>query len=295
MNKKLFIIIGLSAVILALIAVVVYFSRELRQSQQNLAEFEEIAIFEKEMLEEEFERFSMEFNNFPTTIHNDSLVRLLDEEKMRVQQLLEELRVTKATNRRRILELERELSTVREVMRSYIVQIDSLNRENTRLTQENREVRQQANVANARVEILSREREVLTETVARASQLDVTNFSFTGLNNRNRPANRAGQLVNLQFNYTISKNITTPPGMKTIFLRITRPDGEVMTKSPDNLFPFENGNIAYSSRHDFEYEGETMNVVIFWKVDEILQVGTYRADFFIDGNHVGRFNFEIRR
>ena len=297
MNKKTFIII-LTIAIVALIAVVIYSARiasEARQSKQEMAEIVEMMNFEKELLEQEFENFSIEFSNFPTTLRNDSLVRLLDEEKMKVQQLLEELRITKATNRRRILELERELGTVREVMRSYIVQIDSLNRENTRLTQENRQVRQQVNVATQQIETLSREREVLTETVSRASKLDITNFAFTALNAKNRSTNRLAQITTLQFNYTIAKNITTPPGMKTIFLRITRPDGEVLTKSPDNLFPFENSRIAFSSRKDFEYDGEAVNDVIYWRVEEILQIGTHRADFFIDGNHVGSFNFEIRR
>jgi hypothetical protein len=294
MNKKIF-IITLSVVVLLLIAIVVYFAREVRQKQQELADFEEFMNFEKEMLEQEFVNFSLEFANFPTTIHNDSLLRLLDEEKMRVQQLLEELRVTRATNHRRIRELERELATVREIMRSYIVQIDSLNRENERLVAENVAVRRQATVATQQVQTLTREREVLTETVARASQLDISHFSFTGLNNRNRATTRVGQMANLRFDYTIARNITAQPGMKTIFLRITRPDGEVLTRSPNNVFPFENSQIAYSARKEFEYDGEAMNDVIFWRVEEILQTGTHRADFFVDGNHIGRFTFEIGR
>jgi len=294
MNKKIFIII-LTVVILALIAVVIYFAREAQQSQRELQEFEEMMAFEKEMLEQEWENFSVEFSTFPTTIHNDSLLRLLDEEKLRVQQLLEELRITRATNRTRILELERELQTVRGIMRSYIVQIDSLNRANERLERENVQVRRQVTAATQQVEALSREREVLTETVARASRLDITNFAFTALNANGRSTNRFSQIATLRFNYTIAKNITAPPGMKTIFLRITRPDGEVMTKNPNNVFPFENRNLEYSARKNFEFGGEALDDVIFWRVEEILQAGTHRADFFIDGNHVGRFNFEIRR
>jgi cell division protein FtsL len=153
MNKKIFIII-LTVVILALIAVVIYFAREAQQSQRELQEFEEMMAFEKEMLEQEWENFSVEFSTFPTTIHNDSLLRLLDEEKLRVQQLLEELRITRATNRTRILELERELQTVRGIMRSYIVQIDSLNRANERLERENVQVRRQVTAATQQVEAL---------------------------------------------------------------------------------------------------------------------------------------------
>ena len=227
--------------------------------------------------------------------HSGELVKLLDEEKMRVQQLLEELRITKATNARRIAELRKELATVRSVMRSYEVQIDSLNRVNTQLTQENRKVRQQYQVAKQKVELLSKERETLTETVARASMLEVYDIAYSQLNAKGRPARRYAQIATLQFDYTVSKNITTEPGMKTLYLRLTRPDGEVMTKDPANLFPFEDKEIAFSAKKDFEYAGEELHDVIYWKVEEILQIGSYRADFFIDGNHVGRLEFEIRK
>ncbi len=294
MNKKTFIII-LTITITVLIGVVIFFVHQSRKSKKEMNEIVEMMMFEKEQLEQEFESFSIEFDNYPTTLKNDSLVKLLDEEKIKVQQLLDELRITKATNARRIAELKKELTTVREVMKNYVIQIDSLNRENIRLEKENKEVRQQYNVANRKVEILSKERETLNETVARASKLDVTNIEFTALNAKDRPTKRYSQITTLQFNYTVSKNITAIPGIKTIYLRITRPDDEVMVKSYDDVFKFDDKNIAYSAKKEFEYEGEAVDDVIYWKVEEILQVGDYRADFFIDGNHVGRLNFEIKK
>ena len=295
MDKKQAFIIALTVTLVLLIGLVIYFAHRTSKSERDVAEIVEMMEFEKEQLEEEYENFSLEFGNYPTTLQNDSLVKLLDEEKMRVQQLLEELRITKATNARRIAELRKELATVRSVMRSYVVQIDSLNRVNTQLTQENREVRQQYQVATQKVELLSKERETLTETVARASMLEVYDIAYSQLNAKGRPARRYAQIATLQFDYTVSKNITTTPGMKTLYLRLTRPDGEVMTKDPANLFPFEDKEIAFSARKDFEYAGEELRDVIYWKVEEILQIGPYRADFFIDGNHVGRLEFEIRK
>ena len=295
MDKKQTFIIALTAVITILIGTVIYFVNRSYKSEKEMEEIVEMMEFEKEQLEEEFENFSLEFGDYPTTVRNDSLVRLLDEEKMKVQQLLEELRITKATNARRIAELKKELTTVRNVMKSYVVQIDSLNRVNVRLERENKEVRQQYNVATQKVEILSKERETLTETVARASKLEVGGFVYTQLNAKGRPTRRYPQIATLQFDYTVSRNITAEPGLKTVYLRLTRPDGEVMTKDPANLFPFEDKEIAYSAKKEMEYEGEERADVIYWKVEEILQIGDYRADFFIDGNHVGSYPFEIKK
>lgn len=294
MNKKAF-ILALTVVILLLIGTVIFFVHRDSRSRKEMKEIVEMMEFEKEQLEEEFETFSLEFGDYPTTVRNDSLVKLLDEEKAKVQQLLEELRITKATNARRIAELKKELTTVRSVMKSYVVQIDSLNRVNVRLEKENKEVRRQYNVATRKVEILSKERETLSETVARASKLEVSGFAYTALNAKGRTTRRYSQIATLQFDYTVSKNITTEPGMKTVYLRLTRPDGEVLTKDPGNLFPFEDKEIAYSAKKEMEYEGEEVPDVIYWKVEEILQIGDYRADFFIDGNHVGSYAFDIKK
>ncbi|HOK36545.1 MAG TPA: hypothetical protein PK642_05300, partial [Paludibacteraceae bacterium] len=92
-----------------------------------------------------------------------------------------------------------------------------------------------------------------------------------------------------------SKNPTTQPGNKTLYLRITQPDEEVLIKSPDDLFPYEDKQIAYSVKKDFEYSGEAISDVIYWKVDRVLQIGTYRADFFVDGFRIGSFTFEIEK
>lgn len=294
MNKKVFIIV-LSSVIAVFIAVVIFFVHQSRKTKKEMSEIVEMMTFEKEQLEQEFADFSLEFDDFPTTIQNDSLVKLLENEKMKVQQLLEELRITKATNTRRIKELEKELKTVRGVMVHYVTQIDSLNRLNTKLLQENTEVRQKYQAATQTVQQLSKEKNTLNETVARASKLDISNFEFKSLNAKDRPTKRFSQIATMQFDYTISRNITTKPGMKTVYLRITRPDGEILTKNPNNVFHFEDKEIGYSSKKEFEYEGESVDDVIYWKVEEILQAGNYTADFFIDGSHIGRFNFEISK
>lgn len=83
--------------------------------------------------------------------------------------------------------------------------------------------------------------------------------------------------------------------MKTLFMRLTRPDGEVMQKNLNHVFRFENSEIAYSVKKDFEYAGEDTPGSLYWTVEEILQTGIYNADFFVDGELIGSFPFEIRQ
>lgn len=265
------------------------------QQKTEMKEMVELMEFEKEQLEDEYEELAIQFDGYQTPdIHNDSLVELLSQEKQRVQDLLEELRITKVTNARRIAELKKELATVRQVMVSYVHQIDSLDRTNKRLVAENQQVKQQYQEAARQAKQLEKERTQLAEVVSRASMLEISHFQMTPLNKRDRKTTIYNQIQKLQFDYTVARNITNKPGMKTIYMRITRPDGEIMQKNINDVFRFENSDIAYSVSNDFEYAGEEISGSLYWQVEEILQVGWYNADFFVDGELIGSFPFQIK-
>lgn len=290
-KNNLTIIIIAAVIIVLLIVAVFYFKYQASQKDQEMVEMVEQMNFEKDQIEQEFSDMSVEFDGYTSNIKNDSLVQQLQNEKSKVQQLLEELRVTKSTNARKISELKKELATVRAVMVKLVTQIDSLNTENKALKTENKEVQRKYNVVTQTVQQLSKEKQSLNEVVTRASQLEVVNFSMTTLNNKGKKTSWFSQAANLQFNYTVTKNITAPPGDKTMYLRITKPDGDVLTKSPANVFPFENKEIAFSCSKKFEYTGDELKDVLYWKIGEILDKGTYRVDFFADGNRIGSFSF----
>jgi len=295
-KRKNFIFITVVSVIILLLGfAVLYFMRKANQKEAEVAEVVEMMNFEKEQVQKEYSNLNEEFAGYTTNIKNDSLVKLLNDQKTKVQQLLEELRITKSTNAKRIAQLRQELATVRQVMVQYVNQIDSLNSVNKVLKNENVEVHKKYKAATETVQTLSKEKESLNQVVTRASILEITNFSMTPLNSNGKKTGWFSQTSNLQFKYTIAKNITASPGEKTIYLRITRPDEEVLTKSPGNVFLFENKNIAYSSMKKFEYSGEALNDVIYWKIAEILPKGNYRAEFFVDGNRIGSFNFVFEK
>ncbi len=288
--KKIFLVV-LVAALVVISGLLLWMN--LRQKTE-IKEIVEQMEFEKEQLEDEYEELAVQFDGYQTPdIHNDSLVQLLSQEKQRVQDLLEELRITKVTNARRIAELKKELATVRQVMVSYVHQIDSLDRTNKRLVKENQEVKQQYQEVARQAQQLEEERTQLAQVVSRASMLEISYFEMTALNKRDRKTTIYSQILKLQFDYTIARNVTNKPGLKTIYLRVTRPDGEVMQKNVNDVFAFENGEIAYSVSKDFEYEGEEVSGTMYWLVEEILQVGIYNADFFVDAELIGSFPFEI--
>ena len=93
--------------------------------------------------------------------------------------------------------------------------------------------------------------------------------------------------------FVLSKNITAQPGERTIFVRIMKPDDDVLVKSRANVFAYENRDINYSMKRVVEYEGEEVPVTLYWNVEEFLSAGNYRVDIFADGNRIGSKSFSL--
>lgn len=263
--------------------------------RQELNEMVEQMTIEKEELQEEYEDLAIQFDGYQNMdIRNDSLQDLLSREQQRVQDLLEELRQTKASNARRIAELKKELATVRAVMKDYVRQIDSLNATNQRLTVENQQVKAENQQVRSRNEELTQANTQLTETVTRAAMLEMTSCTLTTLNKRDKKTRMAGQIRKLQFDFVIAKNITCAPGLKNLYARITEPDGNLLGEENNLLFPFENQEINYTLVQQIEYSGENYSGTCYWPVEEVKD-GFYTIDFFCDGNLIGSFPFQTKR
>ena len=180
-------------------------------------------------------------------------------------------------------------------MVQYVAQIDSLNRTNEQLTQENKQLNRQYKEASSLAQQLNEEKTQLTAVVQRAAMLEVSSFTVTPLNKRDRKTRVVGQMTKLQLDYTIAKNITCEPGKKTIYLRVTDPNGNLLGEEKGYSFDFEDATIAASAQRDFEYTGEEQSGTLYVNLPEEVTQGFYSADFFVDGNMIGSYPFEIRK
>ncbi len=280
-------LIGVLIVGLAIVSFLLFRSHSANQEMQQLFEVE------KEEMENEYSNFANQYDELQIKINNDSLYQKLEQEKLKTQRLLEELRQVKSSNAAEIMRLRKELKTVRAVMRTYIIQIDSLNRIKQQLTSENQSVKKKYNEATQQISSLSEEKKTLNEKVTLASQLDATHITVTPTNKRGKKTDRIKRITRLDISFTVVKNITAETGQRTLYVRITKPNQEVLTKSAANTFPYENRNIAYSIKKYIEYTGEEQNVAVYWNVEEFLQAGTYRVDIFADGNLIGSQTFDL--
>ena len=290
MNKKIFIPLIIIGVLL--IGGIVYLALTLNQQRQANKEMQELAELDKKEMENEYQQFANQYSEMKSQINNDSIVAQLTAEQERTQRLLAELKSVKSNDAREIARLKRELATVRAVLRSYVIEIDSLNRLNQNLTAENTRVKGQYEEATRQIEGLNTEKASLSEKVAIAAQLDAIGINLVGKNKRGKNTDEASKCKMLQLNFSLAKNVTATSGVKNIYVRITSPTGGILGGA--GSFAYENRTLQCTMKKTVEYGGQETAVVMYWTVSQALVGGTYEVSIFADGNMIGSKSFMFK-
>ena len=290
MNKKIW--IPTIIVVLILAGATAYLFINLNKQKEENAAIKELAEIDKKEMENEYQQFAQQYSEMKTQINNDSIVAQLTAEQEKTQRLLNELRRVKSTDAIEITRLKKELATVRAVIRSYVMEIDSLNKVNANLTQENTRVKGQYEAATRQIEGLSSERRSLSEKVAIAAQLDATGISLVAKNKRGKATDQIDKATTLQVSFNITRNVTAASGVKDIYVRIMSTTGNLLNGA--GSFSYENRTLQYSMKRSVEYNGEETPVTLFWNVSQALVAGTYQVSIFADGNMIGSRSFAFK-
>lgn len=289
--------------IVAVVGSLVYVASQKRSIQQVRTE---IAQLEKERMEQELLQLQEEYGVQVEKLRqgtgygeqymhlsSDSLLEELGQEKARVAQLTEELRLTKASDAKKIQKLSGEVASLRKVLRSYVRQVDSLQTINTQLRQENETVKRDYQEASRKVGLLNQEKEELTEKMSLAAQLDLKDVHCTPLDKRGRATKRINRVTHLRFDFTIVRNVSAEVGLRKIYVRLLNPNNMPIVTPSAGEFEYEGTLLQATASKQIEYGGEDLAETIFWSVEQTLIEGTYHADFFADGVRIGRLTFQL--
>ncbi|MDY6122288.1 MAG: hypothetical protein SPI72_04360 [Porphyromonas sp.] len=294
--------IVIAAIVLCVAAVVLggifwWGQRSLQKEREHFAQIEKEQMMDE--LYELSEQYNMQYNKLSGTntegqlkITNDSIMQQLISERAKVDRLTEELASVKNDNLKRIGQLQAEVKTLRTILRSYVVQIDSLHATNERLRVENKQVRADYQRVEAEAGRLKQEREVLTDKVTLAAKLNAVGISVNPLNKKGKTSKRIDKITDFAVSFTVAHNVTAEPGPKTIYLRLVMPTGQAMGEK--GTFRLEGKDVGYTEKKDIEYTGEDMPITIYKQVTESLPAGQYRVYLFADGNQIGRTSFELK-
>lgn len=287
MKKK--VVIPIVVFIILLIAASAYLAYNLSRQQRQNKEMRELAELDKQEMENEYRRFADQYSEMKTQVSNDSIVAQLTKEQEKTERLLNELKRVKSDDAREIARLKKELGTVRAVLRSYVLEIDSLNRLNKNLTKENTRIKGEYEAASRQIEGLNTEKASLSEKVAIAAQLDATDINLSFRDKRGKATRRMKKAKTLQVDFSIAKNVTAANGMRTLFVRVTSPTGTVLGEA--GTFRYENRNLQATAKKTVEYGGKQTNVTVYWNIDQAMVPGTYQVSIFADGNMIGSRSF----
>lgn len=281
------IIIMLSVVLLIVVVFFIIQHNENKKIMQALN-------LEKASIQTELNALMTNYDSIHT--NNEALQQELDGAQTKVKDLLMEVEQVKRVSYDQIAQYRTEVTTLRNIMKNYIVQVDSLNRRNEKLMAENQQVKQDFAQSESKNQELEKEKENLKEKIKMAAQLEATELMAVGINARGKDAESARRAEQIKVSFVLSKNITAPRGNKMIYVRIQKPNQVLLQKSASDLFEFEDLKIPYSAKREVTYEGNALPVNIFWdNAGAEFMAGEYTVDIFADGNNIGTTKFLMKR
>ena len=235
-----------------------------------------------------------QYENQSQLLANDSLVTKYAAAKSKVEKLLQELKNEKQKSSKRIKQLQDEIGTLKNILRHYVSQIDSLGKENAALRDENAEIKQRNQQLSSRVESQTKRVEALSERMVLAEKLNVTGVQLIGLKKNGKTEKNITKAKQLEVTFTIPQNNSTPVGEKTIYLRITSPEGTLL--GAGGSFSFEGSSLQCTARKTIEYAGEEIGgVKIYWDVNTALTPGDYLVGRFADNYRLASRKFTMRK
>lgn len=271
------VIIILSVILVALSAL--YFSIHRQQMLDN-----RILQADRDSIQNDLGRLMVDFDNLQIT--NDTISANLNFERGRADSLMERLRKERSWNLAKIKQYEKEVGTLRTLLHGYIKQIDSLNTLNKQLIQENVTFRKEITSAQLRADMAEERAAELNNKVRVGSVIRARDIRLTALNDKSKPVSRIKNARRLRVDFVLSANDLASPGDKTVYVRITSPDGYLLTTDSTPSFEFEGERMPYSAMRSVDYQNQDLEVGIYFNSSGFTP-GTYHVQLYCEGRAIG--------
>lgn len=275
----------LVVVAVALVAVLGYVWS---QKSSLISELED----EKRDLTEQMESLQNDYATLSSDY--DNINSQLDTSRAEVADLLERIKKTNATNRAKMRQYEKELGTLRSIMRNYIVQIDSLNSLNHKLTAEAAAARREAAASKAESAQLSQQVENLTGQVAAGSVIKARGLHIAAYNSSDKVTDRSSRTVRLLTSLSLVENDLAPKGPVRVFIRVKDPDGIILTNSNRSSFTFNGETMVASASRRVDYEGSEVDLSIYLNDIPEYRKGVYTVEAYTEQSFLGKSELMLR-
>lgn len=262
--------------------VIMYFDQK-----NKMVEMEAVLTHEKDSLANELRLMIHGYDTLKT--NNDTLNAHLEKEKNRIIKLL----AVNASNVQLIRKYKNEIGTMREIMKSYIVQIDSLNTRNKFLVAENSQIKQEFTRVQSTNTELEKAKDELNSKVEIASVIQAKDIIAVALNKKRKETTRLSLVDKFRVCFTLRENPIAAAGPKEVFMRVIRPDSLVITSSPDNLFDYGSNKLIYSASRTVDYMNQDIDMCIFLDNTGDFIIGNYSVELYLEGSKIGHTTFML--
>lgn len=251
----------------------------------------------KNKLQNKFTDLQTQFSSLST--NNTALQQKIAKDSAYIASLITEIENYKGDKSKLIAKYEEKLQSMRDIMKSYIHEIDSLNTLNKQLTNENTQIKEDYNKVEQQYQETQEKNTELESKVDIASTLKAMKITGMGINYRfskEREVKKAKNTEKIKICCTIDENPITPKGTKDVYFRIAQPDGAILIKDTSNAytFVFEEQTLSYSIKERIDYQGTKTDVCTYWAVKNELKSGLYTIDIFMDNKHIGTKTFTLK-
>lgn len=271
------VIIILSVILVALS--ILYFSIHRQQMIDN-----DLLQADRDSIQTDLGRLMTDYDNLQ--ISNDTISANLNIERGRADSLMLRLKKERSWSLTKIKQYEKEVGTLRTIMRGYIHQIDSLNTLNKSLIRENVSFRKEISTAKLRADMAEEKAAELDNKVRVGAVIRARDIRLAALNEKSKPISRVKNAARLRVDFVLSANELATPGGKTVYLRITSPDGYVLTTEAMPTFEFEGERLSYSAQREIDYQNQDLEVGIYYNSSGF-SAGTYLVQLFCEGRLIG--------
>lgn len=224
----------------------------------------------------------------------DTINSQLDSSREEVSQLIERIKKTEATNRSKIRQYEKELGTLRSIMKSYIVQIDSLNTLNRRLTADAAAARREVAESRKREEALNKTVEELSGQVAAGSVIKARGIRIEAYNGSDKVTDRSSRVVRLLTTLSLVENDLAPKGPVRVYIRVKGPDGILLTNGSQRTFEFNGEPMICSASREVDYQGKEVELSIYLNDITDYVKGIYTVDAYTEQSLLGSAELMLR-
>ena len=244
--------------------------------------------------------FKNMLNTYDALIEKDkSKADSLNIQKEKIQSLIDQINKNKNMSASQLFQLRKENETLRGIMKGYVIQIDSLNTLNLKLTSDLDQTTTTLNTTKEERDMFKLDAEEKGAQVKKGSKLQAFGFGSVGLkmklNNTTEVTNHARSVVQIKSSFTISENPITPSGKKVVYMQVINPDGKTMQTKSSNTVQTDSGNIAYSDKKEIDYQNERIDLAIYYdlKGEEAIK-GNYKVKIYCEGNLIGTDSFTLK-